>query len=154
VGGRFAGGLVLQGLIVGKLHPAEGLEIRLFWLAGAAMTQRWTCFVQLVGPQGQSWGQVDREPGGGSLPTTAWLRGDTVIERHAPLLDAAARGALRLRLGWYDPATGQRLPLEDPAREADLPAGIRAVDGGSALELDLGYVAPGDGSAAQERNSP
>lgn len=154
VGGRFAGGLVLQGLSVGKLHPAEGLEIRLFWLAGAAMTQRWTCFVQLVGPQGQSWGQVDREPGGGSLPTTAWLRGDTVIERHAPLLDAAARGALRLRLGWYDPATGQRLPLEDPAREADLPAGIRAVDGGSALELDLGDVAPGDGSAAQERNSP
>lgn len=154
VGGRFAGSLVLQGLSLGDPLPGEPLEIRLFWEAGAAIPRRWTCFVQLVGPQDQSWGQTDREPGGGSLPTTAWLLGDTVIERHAPLLDTAARGALRLRLGWYDPATGERLPLDASARGADLPAGVRAVDAGSALEIDLAEASPRDGSATEERSSP
>lgn len=154
VGGHFAGGLILQGLSLGDPRPGEPLEVRLFWEVGAAMPRRWTCFVQLVGPQGQSWGQADREPGGGSLPTTAWLPGDTVIERHAPVLDDAARGALRLRLGWYDPATGERLPLDTDARGPALPAGVRAVDGGSALEVGLGEAAPRDGSATPERSNP
>ncbi|MBK7782614.1 MAG: phospholipid carrier-dependent glycosyltransferase [Ardenticatenia bacterium] len=140
LGVRFVDGPVLQGLTLADARPGAPLEIRLYWRAGAVMPRRWTCFVQLVGPKGQGWGQADREPGNGSLPTTAWLPGDTVIERHAPKLDAAARGELRLRLGWYDPATGERLPLAADSGGPALPGGVRAVDGGSALEIVVGEL--------------
>lgn len=140
LGVRFVDGPVLQGLTLADARPGAPLKIRLYWRAGAVMPRRWTCFVQLVGPKGQGWGQADREPGNGSLPTTAWLPGDTVIERHAPKLDAAARGELRLRLGWYDPATGERLPLAADSGGPALPGGVRAVDGGSALEIVVGEL--------------
>ncbi len=48
-----------------------------------------------------------------------------MIERHAPLLYAAARGELRLRLGWYDPAMGECLPLDADSGGPTLPEGVR-----------------------------
>lgn len=135
---RFADGLLLEGLSWEAPRPGEVLRLHLFWRAVAPLPRDWTAFAQVLGPEGQAWGQADRQPGGGSFPTRAWRAGDRVIQRLEPVLDAQARGALRLRLGWYDPLIGERLPLALPAEGAGLPAGEGAVDGGTALLLQLG----------------
>lgn len=137
----FADGLLLEGLHWEPPQPGSPLRLHLFWRVASAPTRDWTAFVQLIGPEDQSWGQADRQPGGGSFPTSAWRQGDWVIQRLEPLLDGAARGPLRLRLGWYEPQSGERQPLLQKRSAQGLPAGTAVVDGGTALLLDIGSLA-------------
>jgi hypothetical protein len=58
-----------------------------------------------LGPDGAVLAQADRVPAGGARPTTGWLPGEVVADAY-PLPLAAAAG---LRVGLYDPATGERL---------------------------------------------
>ena len=111
VAARFGGALELVGYTVGAPTPGEALPLTLLWRVIEPPLHDLTTFVHLEAPDGRSLGQVDREPGGGSHPTTRWRSGDIVIERFEPLLDAAAAGedAIRPVVGWYDRATGERL---------------------------------------------
>ena len=61
-------------------------------------------------------GYGDSEPGGGAYPTTGWLPGEYLTDRHTMTLapDAPA-GTYRVAVGLYDPATGERLKTPDGA---------------------------------------
>ncbi len=57
-------------------------------------------------------GYGDAEPGAGAYPTTGWLAGEYLADSHTLTLPASP-GKLRLAVGLYDPATGERLLTAD-----------------------------------------
>ena len=65
----------------------------------------------------------------GSWPTSRWQSEGIVIDRYRPQLSPEASGQLEVRIGWYDLASGERLPVQHDARLD------RALDEGTALGL-------------------
>ena len=95
-------------------QPGTAIPLTLYWQAGAATDRPYTVFVHLVDEAGAIQGYGDSEPGGGSLPTTSWLAGEYLTDPHQINVNSAAPpGAYRLRIGLYDPTTGQRLLTPD-----------------------------------------
>lgn len=92
------------------LQPGQWLRFQLLWTAGIIPAQDYTVFTQLIGPDGQVWGQQDNPPHGGWYPTSLWRPGEAVRDDYALRLDPhAPPGRYRLIVGLYDPATQQRV---------------------------------------------
>jgi hypothetical protein len=98
-------------------HPetvaaGDWLRFSLFWQADQPLETDLTVFTQLLGPDGQVWGQWDNQPKGGWYSTSLWLPGRPLADDYAFQIDPAApAGNYRLIAGLYDPATGQRLAV-------------------------------------------
>lgn len=111
---RFGGRIDLLGYTVeGPARPGEPLPIRLWWRALEPVGQDLTLFLHLQGPDGEPLGQEDREPAAASYRTGDWIPGELLVDRFEPRLAPEARGPITVALGWYDPATGERLPVND-----------------------------------------
>jgi hypothetical protein len=97
-----------------SLQPGATIPLTLHWQAGVATDRPYTVFVHLVDGAGTIQGYGDSEPGAGRLPTTSWLAGEYLTDPHQINVNATApQGAYRLRIGLYDPTTGQRLLTPD-----------------------------------------
>ena len=97
-----------------SLQPGATIPLTLYWQAGVATDRPYTVFVHLVDGAGTIQGYGDSEPGGGRLPTTSWLAGEYLTDPHQINVNATSLpGAYRLRIGLYDPTTGQRLLTPD-----------------------------------------
>lgn len=100
------------------LSPGEPLHLTLYWQALAEMDVSYTVFTHLVDEGEDIWGQQDSLPGGGSLPTMGWIEGEIIVDEYHIVVDPAAPpGDYALRIGMYDPTTGQRLSAFDAQRE-------------------------------------
>jgi hypothetical protein len=97
------------------LAPGDTLKARLYWRAENEFEQNYTAFFQLIGPDGRLHGQADQIPGAGQFPTTGWLPGEYLTDPYAVTLNPnAPPGDYQIAIGLYDPATGQRLPVNSP----------------------------------------
>lgn len=67
-----------------------------------------TLFAHAFDAAGQPLGQADGEPRNGEYPTSFWSPGEVIVETRALRLE---RPPARLVAGWYDRATGARLPV-------------------------------------------
>jgi hypothetical protein len=93
----------------------EDFELTLYWRVRAVVENDYTVFVHLVDQEGKLWGQGDGVPVGGMYPTSAWLPGQLVEDRHVVQVDPAApAGSYRVLVGLYDPATLERLEVVGP----------------------------------------
>lgn len=119
---RFGRSIRLVGLSVDRteLRAGEALPVTLFWQTDSPVGISYTVFVHLLGAQYNSargnflWGQVDRLPLAGQLPTTAWPPGETLDDAYAVPLDAGAPpGLYKVEVGLYEAATGERLRVTD-----------------------------------------
>lgn len=90
------------------ITTSQQVEISLLWQATAEMTTSYRVFVHLLDPAGHILAQADGEPGQWSRPTTGWLPGEFVPDPYL-LPIAPPAGGYTIRVGVYDPATGQRL---------------------------------------------
>ncbi len=99
----------------GTRNLKSQIELTLYWQADQAVTMDYTVFVHLVDPQGHLLGQHDGPPGEGEYPTSWWLPGQAVVDRHAIQLSEPYGGSIVLRVGMYDPASGVRVPAFDGA---------------------------------------
>ncbi|NLG26525.1 MAG: hypothetical protein GX557_01350 [Chloroflexi bacterium] len=100
--------------------PSSGdiLQLALYWEALQASERRLKVFVHLVDARGNIVAQRDSEPAGGSRPTSDWATGERIIDRYGLWIQPGTPpGVHTLRIGWYDPATGQRLMLSQAGRE-------------------------------------
>jgi len=80
------------------------------------MDASYTVFNQLIGPDGQVWGQKDNPPAAGFHPTNAWIPGEIVRDQYdISISPDAPAGTYQIHLGVYLPGTGERLPLIDAA---------------------------------------
>jgi hypothetical protein len=100
--------------------PGATVPLTLTWRATQPAGGPYTLFLHLVGADGAPVAQRDGEPLGGLYPTTLWRTNLPVPDRITLALPVAiAPGDYRLLAGWYDPATGVRLPVTS----GDAPAG-------------------------------
>ena len=106
-----------RGRRVQNASPGDVLLLDLFWRAEAKVRDDYTVFTHLVGqaynPQteGPLWGQHDGQPAEGGYPTSQWLVGDVIVDRHRLTIDTdAPPGGYALHVGMYA-ADGQRLPI-------------------------------------------
>jgi hypothetical protein len=86
--------------------------ITLYWRADATPDRAYKVFVHLLDSDGQIVAQDDSEPLEGARPTTNWLKGEYLTDPH-PLSAFDRARVASLRIGLYDPATGQRVVLAD-----------------------------------------
>jgi len=119
----------LQGMAGGEL------PLTLVWQAGGEVNRSLAVFCHLVAQDGQIVVQHDGPPQNGAMPTSDWLSGQVVLDEFALAIpqDVPA-GMYQLRVGLYDPITGQRENvLQDGATLPDgvavLPVMVRIVDG-------------------------
>jgi hypothetical protein len=63
--------------------------------------------------------QRDSVPADWTRPTRGWVAGEYVLDHHELELPHGTAG-LRLRIGLYDPATGQRLRTADGRDHVDV----------------------------------
>jgi hypothetical protein len=95
--------------ITNSLSPH--LSLTLYWQA-ITTPEPLTRFVQLIGPDGMIYGQHDSAPDLGLYPTDHWQPGEVVVETvTVPVQANRPPGAYRLHVGWYRPASGERLPV-------------------------------------------
>jgi 4-amino-4-deoxy-L-arabinose transferase-like glycosyltransferase len=91
----------------------EGGSVRvtLYWRALGRPAVDYSAFVHLIDRDGAILAQKDQPPGApsGHRPT-AWTSGDVVSDPHEVVVRPDV-GAYRLRIGLYDSATGQQLPV-------------------------------------------
>ncbi len=111
---NFGDRIALRGFVVEQTQttPGGALAVRLTWQRLARMTTRYTAFVHLTPEARQPiLGQEDRPP---TPPTTEWLLDEVVSEEYRfAVAPETAPGRYWLQVGWYDPITGERLPLLD-----------------------------------------
>jgi hypothetical protein len=97
-----------------EMRPGETISVSLYWQVLGETTEDLTVFAQLIGADGQVWGQSDSRPAGGNAPTMTWIAGEIIVDRHAlTVRDAAPAGPGSLYVGLYDAESGVRLALTE-----------------------------------------
>jgi hypothetical protein len=82
--------------------PGDILQLALFWQTPTPIAARYKVFVHLLGADNRIVSQVDREPGGGLVPTTIWQPGQTIVDRYGVAIPSnAAPGRYRIAVGLY-----------------------------------------------------
>ena len=96
------------------------LHLTLYWKSLKPMTQPYTVFTHLVGPDGQLAGQQDNMPLRDTAPTTCWLPGEVIADPYdIPISPRATPGNYVLETGFYLWETGERLPAIGPTATLD-----------------------------------
>ena len=94
-------------------------QLRLFWRAREALSEDYVVFVHWLTEDGTFIAQNDSPPRNGMYPTSAWAAGEIVADDHTLAPTAPLSGPMRLEVGLYLLATGERLgdvviPLPGP----------------------------------------
>lgn len=79
----------------------DAVQVTLYWLALQDLSQDYTSFVHVVDAGGNVIAQHDGSPDQGLTPTTRWLPGEIVADRHNISLQSISPGAYRLTAGMY-----------------------------------------------------
>ncbi len=92
------------------LVPSGSFDVTLQWQSQRETSTSYRVFVHLINEQGEILAQSDGEPAAWTRPTTGWLPGEIVLDRHILTLPAnLPPGPFSLRIGLYNAVTGQRL---------------------------------------------
>jgi 4-amino-4-deoxy-L-arabinose transferase-like glycosyltransferase len=94
------------------VSPGGQLTVSLYWEMLHPVSTDYTVFTQLLGPDFQLHGQMDRQPLSGHWPTSRWLPGQRFLDKLViDVSETAPEGEYVLLVGLYDLGTGQRLPV-------------------------------------------
>ncbi|MDY7040732.1 MAG: glycosyltransferase family 39 protein [Chloroflexota bacterium] len=114
------------------IAPGSTLTLDLYWQAERKVQGSYTVFVHFVGDAynpatgGPLWGQDDSLPVEGGYPTTQWLVGVPVRDRHRLVVDPQAPpGQYRIEVGMYQLPDVERLVVEtaDGTQDTHIPLG-------------------------------
>lgn len=93
-----------------RVRPGERVRLRLYWRAVHQPDRAYTVFAHLRDPAGNIVTQADGQPQTDQYPTSFWDVGEAVIDDRVFDVPVDAIGTLKIFIGLYDPANGQRLP--------------------------------------------
>jgi 4-amino-4-deoxy-L-arabinose transferase-like glycosyltransferase len=100
--------------------PGEPVTLTVWWKAEGSLSDSYTVFAHLLGPDGDLLGQADHQPGEGRYPTTFWQPGETIVDTHTFVIpEAATAGETQVLLGLYRLDDHQRLPRQAGAELPD-----------------------------------
>ncbi len=91
---------------------AKPLALTLYWQATDSVRERYKVFVHVLDKSGNIVAQRDAEPQSGAAPTTSWLPGEVITDRHQVNLPKELAGEYWLVIGLYQTATGKRLIVD------------------------------------------
>ena len=96
------------------IRPGDSITLTLHFQGRSPIAQDLTRFVHLYNLDLGMAGQVDSKPSNGSNPTWAWIPGEVVLDKVVLTLpDSVPPGRYSLLAGLYDPATAERLPVQN-----------------------------------------
>jgi hypothetical protein len=101
-----------------QIRAGDSLQVDLFWQAQCSLADDYTVFVHLLGAYnpatgGPLWAQDDTYPLQGGHPTSRWLPGQVVPDRHPLELPTnTPTGRYQIEVGLYDATTGARVPVD------------------------------------------
>ncbi len=117
----FANSIQLNGFSTNEPQSGENLDVTLFWQADEPTVENYVVFVHLLDENGQLMTNHDGVPGNGRFPTTTWQSGIIIQDNHTlPLPPNMPPGTYRIKVGLYQPETGDRLPLTNSTDEEAL----------------------------------
>ncbi len=96
--------------LAGYDYDATSQIVTLYWQAIAPMTADFTTFVHVLDENDQIIAQADGQPQQGAYPTSIWDVGEMVADAK-PITLPADSGSVRLAIGVYLLATGERLAV-------------------------------------------
>jgi hypothetical protein len=106
---------------VSEREGRQEVALLLDWKTDRQLETDYTIFAQVFDAGGQMVGQLDGPACVGSCPSSRWTPEGIVEDaRRITLREGTSPEGLRVVVGLYDPATGERLPVRD-ARNAELP---------------------------------
>jgi hypothetical protein len=89
----------------------QTLSLGVYWQAIRSVDTSYAVYLHLIdGETGTLAAQADVIPQGWSYPTDWWIAGEVVEDNIQIELGDLPEGSYELRIGWYDPETGDRLP--------------------------------------------
>ncbi len=132
---NFSHALTLTGYDVGSGASGADLPLTLYWEVAGEPAESYLTYAHLEDGTGFRWSQIEQD----GYPTVFWERGDRVIQQVAvPIRAGAPPGAYRLRVGWFEPASGRPLArLDGDGRFA-----------GNALLIENAFVLPAEAPPA------
>jgi hypothetical protein len=95
------------------LPPGASVAVTLLWEATATPAADYTVFVHVLDSAGALVAQHDGTPQDGTRPTSAWVPGERLLDRHTLTVPAGRAGEGQLIAGLYDSATIARQPFRD-----------------------------------------
>jgi hypothetical protein len=113
---NFEDQIALVGLSIEPPDPVgeEPISVDLVWLGLAEMPLSYHVFVHLIDQDGQIVDQSDGVPANWTRPTTGWVAGEFMVDGHSLLIpEGTEPHDLSLRIGLYDPDSGDRLRQDD-----------------------------------------
>ncbi len=131
----FADNIELLGYALSSRHrsspfsaaPGGALTLDLYWRASDKISRDYTVFAHLVGESynpatsGPVWAGHDSQPMLGGYPTTQWLVGQSVVDRHVLQLSSLAPpGEYVLEIGLYSLDSMERLAVLSQEADDDL----------------------------------
>jgi hypothetical protein len=94
------------------LSSGDEVAVALIWRALAPVEADYAVTVQLLGPNGQLYGQHDAQPLQGAAPTRTWSPGEVLSDEYRFVVsDNAPPGTYDLLVAVYLPETGRRLAV-------------------------------------------
>ncbi|MCL4297803.1 MAG: glycosyltransferase family 39 protein [Anaerolineae bacterium] len=94
------------------LEPEDSFTLSLYWLSAGPSDASYTVFVHLIAADGFNRTGQDNLPVWGSYPTTLWQPGEKITDKYTLTVPAGAPpGDHRLRVGWYNSTTQERVPV-------------------------------------------
>ncbi len=105
---QFGEGILLTDAAV--LTTTNTIEVQLQWYITQPPQAELTTFVHLGDPTLPPVAQADGAPRNGFYPTHLWAAGEVFTDTYTIMLPED-NGRYPLHIGFYDPATGSRLPL-------------------------------------------
>ncbi len=102
-----------------EMEPGQAICLVLLWQSAGNLTEDYTTFVHLIGPQNPAgdsplWAQHDGVPVEGQRPTSSWQPGEIIQDMHVLFIPTdAPSGIYQLQAGLYNAFTGQRLSFQN-----------------------------------------
>ena len=97
-------------------RQGDTLDVRLLWLARQPMEESYKAFIHVVDDQGNLLAQTDSRPRNYAGNTNRWIPGQVTYDRFEVALPPdVPPGRYQVRVGLYNEADGQRLPVLDAA---------------------------------------
>ena len=92
------------------------LNLLLLWENTETIDIPYKLFIHVTDSNGEIVAQNDQFPVGNFLPPNEWQPGSTVRDMHGLILPQDTSEQYHIRIGWYQPDTGERLTIQAPPR--------------------------------------
>jgi hypothetical protein len=100
--------------LAGYTLAEDPLRVEFVWSATDQIDSSYHVFVHLVDENGSIVAQSDGQPADWTRPTAGWAPGEYILDSHTlSIPQGMSLENLSLRVGWYDPDTGRRLPVDE-----------------------------------------